>query len=156
MNPYRIATLALLALCFASQAFAGSNEHPNAEQAMKLAYKAQEYVLKNGQKQSVRVFNDPTGPFVRGELYVLYYDFEGNCIANGGMPELSGTNRLHVTDPDGTRQVEEMIRIAKNGGGWVRYKFNNPLTGEVEPKATFVLPVPGQRVFVGCGVYGEP
>lgn len=46
---------------------------------------------------------------------------------------------------DGFERVDE-------GGGWVGYQTVHPVTGVVNEKISYVLPLPGD-LLVGCGVY---
>lgn len=106
-----------------------------------------------GTDQAARDFMAPEGGFIHGSYYLLFYAYDGTCIALGAKPEIAGKNRWDVTDPDGIHQVREMIRTAGSGGGWVHYKYANPTTGKIQNKKTYVAPVPGMDAFVGCGIY---
>jgi hypothetical protein len=37
------------------------------------------YVQKNGKDKALKEFNNKIGPFVRGDLYIYAYDFNGTC-----------------------------------------------------------------------------
>lgn len=106
-----------------------------------------------GPKQAAKDFMDSNGGFRKGSFYLLFYKYDGTCLALGAKPEIAGKNRWNVHDPDGVYQVQEMIKAAKAGGGWVKYKYANPVTGEVQKKKTWVMPAPGMDAFVGCGIY---
>ncbi len=56
------------------------------------------YVQENGKKTALAEFNDPNGAFVRGELYIYAYDFNGTTLAHPVNPEKVGVNRLNETE----------------------------------------------------------
>lgn len=72
---------------------------------------------------------------------------------HGRKRELCGSNEWEATDADGKYQKREMIDVAmRRGSGWVDYRWQNPGTGQIEPKSTYV-----ERwgdYIVGCGIYG--
>ena len=111
------------------------------------------HILKVGPEQAARDFMDPHKPFIKGSYYLLYYRYDGTCLALGAKPEMAGKNRWDVHDPDGVYQIREMVKRAKTGGGYVEYRYANPATGKVQNKRTWVRPVPDMDAFVGCGVY---
>ena len=60
------------------------------------------------------------------------------------------------SDAFGTDRQPEAIRIIEEfGGGWWYYAFANPVTGALQPKASYILPVDwnGTPAFIGSGVY---
>ena len=111
------------------------------------------HILKVGPQQAAKDFMDPRKSFIRGSDYLLFYRYDGTCLALGARPEIAGNNRWDVHDPDGVYQIREMVKRAKAGGGFVEYKYANPATGEVQKKRTWVRAVPDMDAFVGCGVY---
>lgn len=144
----------LLATCAAillmtSLAWGGNNEG----MAKSLVDKGVAHVETVGAGQAATDFMTPEGGFIDGSYYLLFYTYDGTCLALGAKPEIAGKNRIDVHDPDGTYQVREMIKTAKGGGGWVKYKYANPTTGAVQNKKTWVQPVPSMDAFIGCGIY---
>jgi len=61
--------------------------------------------------------------FRRGELYLVVYDTKGNCLADGQLPQMLWKNNYNLRDEYGTPMVQEMLAIAKKGGGWVTYQW---------------------------------
>lgn len=103
---------------------------------------------------AVAEFNNPSGQFKKGDLYVFAQDFNGLMLANGGNPKLTGQNHLELKDPTGKLFVKEMIESAKSkGSGWVNYSWTNPATKKVQPKKTWIQSVEGTDIYVGCGVF---
>ena len=64
------------------------------EEAKALGEKAAAYVKANGKDKAIAEFNNPTGPWVKGDLYVVLQDFNGVVLANGGNTGLVGQNHL--------------------------------------------------------------
>ncbi len=139
----------ILLSALSTSALAGNDEG----KAKDLVDRGIVHVKAFGAEQAAKDFMDPEGGFRINSYYLLFYKYDGTCIALGAKPEIAGLNRWDVQDPDGVYQVREMIKTAQNGGGWVEYKYANPTTGEIQPKKTWVKPVPGMDAFMGCGVY---
>lgn len=139
----------VLLILSATQALAMSNEG----RAKEFVNRGIVHLKAFGLEQATKDFMDPESGFIMGSYYLLFYKYDGTCIALGAKPEIAGLNRWDVQDPDGVYQVREMIKTAQNGGGWVKYQYANPITGEVQPKKTWVKPIPGMEAFIGCGVY---
>ena len=80
--------------------------------------------------------------------YIFVADYEGNNLLGPG----SGKNVYHIEDKNGLKVVQELIKTAKAGGGYVEYVMP-PLEGvEQDPKISFVLPYSEFGWYVGAGV----
>ena len=100
---------------------------------------ARDFVLDQGKDKAIEVFNDPNGEFVRGELYIIAYDFNGTRLAHAYLPEGIGENALNVTDSNGVAHVRNMREVAKRGGGFTYYIWPNPAHSDAEElKLTYV------------------
>jgi signal transduction histidine kinase len=64
---------------------------------------------------------------------------------------LRGKDLATLKDPDGKPVGQEMIDIAKKGGGSLEYKWTNPVSKQVEPKISFLKPAGDD--FCGVGAY---
>jgi hypothetical protein len=69
---------------------------------------ANDFALNHTKEDALKAFNDPNGRFVRRELYIIAYDFNGTRLAHPYMPEAIGENALNVTDPNGVDQIRNM------------------------------------------------
>ena len=83
--------------------------------------------------------------------YIFVGNYDGVMLA--GPPEVIGKNMLGVTDIHGVHIVQEFIRLAQNGGGYLQYvmpKFKNirPMT-----KISYIGSVPEYHWFIGTGRY---
>ncbi len=151
MKLSRFAAVAGFAFLLAQFSFAGD---ATKKDATAMVDKAIAYVKANGTDKAFAAFMDTTGQFIKGELYVFVYDFNGVCLAHGQKPKLVGKNRLDVEDVNGKKYIQEMITIAKEKGtGSVDYMFQNPETKKVEPKTSFFTRIPGKDMLVACGIY---
>lgn len=64
-----------------------------------------------------------------------------------------GKNMIKARDPNGVYIVQELIKKAKAGGGFVQYVM--PTLGGLEskPKLSYAAPIPEWQWYVGAGVY---
>jgi signal transduction histidine kinase len=153
--------LALLGSLVVSIAAANSNTSssyllkPDAkEELVAFVNEAKDFVLAEGKEKALQAFNDPNGSFVRGELYIVAYDFNGTRLAN--INRQSGTiggNGLNITDSNGVATVRNMLDLAKKGEGFTYYIWPNPArSNEEELKLTYVLKV-DEGLWLGAGMY---
>lgn len=115
---------------------------------------AKAFALNDTKEEALKAFNDPNGKFVRGELYIIAYDFNGTRLAHPYMPEAIGENALNVTDPNGVDQVGNMRDLAANyGSGFFYYIWPNPAKANArELKLCYVTKV-NDGWFLASGVY---
>lgn len=125
---------------------------PTRAQVEAFVKEAVDYAKENGKEKALQVFSDRNGEFVRGELYIYAYDNDGKVIAHGGTPDLVGQNLIEMKDPNGVMVIQELRKLAQDGGGWLEFMWNNPLTGKVESKVGYVLPV-DEAWWLGSGFY---
>ena len=124
----------------------------SANEAMTLVDKAIAYYKANGREKAFTEFNNPKGPFVKGELYIFIWDLTGKVLAHGANEKLIGKDVSQLKDVDGKLFVQEGVELAKaKGSGWVDYKWTNPTTKKVEAKSTFVKKV--EDIIFCCGIY---
>ena len=123
------------------------------EEAKGLAEKAAAFWKANGKEKAVAEINNPKGRFTKGELYVTAGEFSGLHLANGGNPKLAGMNLLEQKDPTGKTYVKELIAAAKKGGDWVEFTWTNPATKKVQPKKVWATRVPGEDIYIACGLF---
>lgn len=121
------------------------------DEAKAMVKKAVAYVKENGKEKAFAEFNNPKGQFVEGELYIFVIDFNGKMLAHGSNQSLVGKDMIETKDPDGVYLFKEFIKTAKQGGGWVDYKWPHPATKKVEPKTSYVEAL--DDLILGCGVY---
>jgi len=109
------------------------------------------YVNNNGMEKALEEFNKPTGSFVRGDLYIFAYDFNGTCIAHPINPSLVGQTGL--SDINGVDVVGRELALAKRGGGTMYIVFPNPAhDGKEELKQIYIENV-NDSLYLGSGLY---
>ena len=81
------------------------------------------------------------------DTYIFVTTYDGFSLTYPAK----GRNKLNVTDNNGLKIVQEFIRLAKNGGGYLEY-IMPPLAGEKPaPKISYVAPVHDWQWYVGTG-----
>jgi cytochrome c len=72
------------------------------------------------------------------DLYLTVYGLDGVVLAHGANAKFVGRNMIDLKDIDGKAFVKERVELAKSKGTfWQDYKFTNPETKKVEPKAMY-------------------
>jgi len=124
-----------------------------ADEAMNLSQKAQAHISKVGMDKALADFHSADGGFLDRDLYVFILDRAGIYRAMGANRSKVGTNVRDMPGIDGEQMLEDTWERADKGeNGWVEYNIENPVTGEVRGKASYIIPLSGDMV-LGCGVY---
>ena len=116
---------------------------------------AKSYGIAQGREKALAEFNNINGSFMKGDLYIFAYDYNGTVLAWPYHADQIGTNRLNATDPMGTYHVQAMLNGARNGTAMVEYYSANPATNTTELKISCVTDVDGTWM-LGAGRYMEP
>jgi len=131
--------------CLASDQTTSWNE------VMAFVDEAVSYVNNNDVEKALEEFNNPAGSFVRGDLYIFAYDFNGTCIAHPINPELVGKTGL--LDINGVDIVGRELALAKRGGGTMYIVFPNQAhNGKEELKQLYIESV-NDSLYLGSGLY---
>ena len=120
------------------------------EQAKALLSEAVSFYKANGRDKAFAEINNRRGKFVQGDLYIFVYASNGVIAAHGGDVTQVGTDISKRRDDKGKLFGREIMRVGEAGGS-VDYVWQNPATGKVQPKTSFIIPFDGYRF--GCGVY---
>ncbi|GAB4213273.1 MAG: hypothetical protein Fur007_07150 [Rhodoferax sp.] len=124
-----------------------------ADQARQLVFDALVHIKTVGYDQAVRDFHDKSGPFVYRDLYIFVFDRAGYYRVHGAMPERDNTDLRAIPGLDAEKLVADAWAVCDDEqGGWVSYAITNPTTGEVQAKASYVMPLDEDRL-IGCGCY---
>jgi len=107
-------------------------------------------VKQQGKDATLRAINDLKGPFVKGELYLFAISLNNISLAEG-----SPYNKpLIGKDMSNLKIVLKMTEIAKKqGAGWLEYSWPKPRGATPTPKKSYIMRVPGQDFYIGCGYY---
>jgi methyl-accepting chemotaxis protein len=85
--------------------------------------------------------------------YLFVYDFDGTCLVHGAVGEREGKNFLNVKDTRGYAYIIDLIKAARQGGGYVYYYFTNPRSKQDERKVSSVVPYQPWGWMIGTGTY---
>jgi signal transduction histidine kinase len=144
--------VALTALVLFVPLAARAEEYATTKDAALMVRHAVAFLKKEGKQKAFAEFDNPKGRFTYRDLYIMVYDLNGKCVSHGAKKERIGKDFLEEKDVDGKQFVKERVEIAKrNGKGWQEYKFQNPLTKQVEQKVAYFERV--DDVIVLCGAY---
>jgi len=114
---------------------------------------AAEYAREQGREKALAEFSKPDGQFVTGGTYVYAIDYNGIVLAHPIFPELVGVNRTENQDPNGVYYMQELLRVARDDGGFTYYLYPNPShEGKTELKLSYVSPV-DETYWIAAGIY---
>lgn len=141
----------LVALLLAGQFnFALADDNP--ADAIAMVDKGLAYMQKNGKDALVQEINNKNPEFINGSIYLYVRGLDGVVIAHPINPKLIGKNMLDLPDADGKYYRKEIIALAKSKGkGWVDYRYNNPVSKQIENKTTYIFRI--NDVILEAGIY---
>ena len=143
--------IALVFLTVTTNSCLASDQTASWNEVMAFVDEAANFVNNNGLEKALEEFNNPTGSFVREDLYIFAYDFNGTCIAHPFNPELVGQTGL--LDINGVDVVGRELALAKRGGGTMYIVFPNPAhDGNEELKQLYIESV-NDSLYLGSGLY---
>lgn len=92
-----------------------------------------------------------TKDFMQGELYVFLVDYTGTIYAHGQDVDMLWSNLYNLKDRFGSFFIQEVIKKAQKGGGWMNYEWKNAT------KTCFIKPVvkDGKSFAVATGYYSH-
>ena len=136
--------IAAVVILFVVVGLAHAQNRSPAEEAKAMLDKAVAFYKANGPEKALATFNDPKGPFVKGDLYIFAVDLNGKILAHGVKAGLIGKSSKEIRDADEKNFIEEMVAVAKSkGAGTVNYKWENPGSLVVEKKSSYIEKVDG-------------
>jgi diguanylate cyclase (GGDEF)-like protein len=80
--------------------------------------------------------------------YIFAADFSGNTI----MGPAKGENVFDIEDKNGMKVVQELIKAAQSGGGYVQYVMPDITGVKQEPKMSYVMAFDVYDWYIGAGV----
>ena len=147
LSSYRNYLLPLVACGLMSMAHAADLVTKPEAEAM--VHKALKYLKANGKDKTYAEIDKKDGQFVDRDLYLVIYGTDGVVRAHGANARMIGKNLMEIKDVDGKAFVKERVEMAKKKQPfWQDYKFNNPVSGKIEPKAMYCMP---EEDMVLCG-----
>ena len=127
---------------------AGFDEETRKKAVIDLVNKGISYLQSTTTDQAFDAFTH-SPDFRKGELYLFVYDTKGNVYAHGGDSDLVWQNVWNLRDKYNTLFVQEIIKKAVAGGGWILYFWEN------STKVSYVKSVikDGVTYVLGCGYF---
>lgn len=127
-------TLALVLSGLAHAAEGGATE----ADATAMVKKGVAFIKANGKDKGYAEISNKAGQFKYQDLYLVVYGLDGTVFAHGANEKMVGKNLIDLKDIDGKAFVKERVEMAKaKPSFWQDYKFTNPETKKVEPKAMY-------------------
>lgn len=124
-----------------------------ADQARQLVFDALMHLRGVGLEQASHDFHDRQGAFIDRDLYVFIFDRAGRYHLHGLMPDRDHADLRDIPGLDAQTLIDDAWRVCDDEqGGWVSYTITNPVSGEVQAKASYVMPLDADRL-IGCGCY---
>lgn len=82
-----------------------------------------------------------------------FYAYRGTiCVAHAANAKLIGKDLKGLQDHDGNYIIQELLKIAKNGGGLLRFPWELKDKG-IQDKIGTALFIPGTDIWIGTGIY---
>lgn len=113
---------------------------------------AADYIKKNGMDKAIEEFNKKEGAFTKGDSYIFVLNYNGILLADPNNPDLVNKNEYKLHNADGEPLVQDHIALAKKGGGWIQYRWKEPITHAIGCKKSYIMPI-GNDVLIGSGYY---
>lgn len=85
--------------------------------------------------------------------YFFVYDTHGRNLMHPRQPELVGRDLWNLRDAFGAPTIQNLLAVAGQGGGLVRYNWVKPSTNKSAPKLGYVVPIKDWGWMMGTGLY---
>lgn len=129
-----------------------ADEFGTAKEAESMVKAAVTHIKGVGKDQAYADFTGKKPPFFDRDLYVVVYGLDGKIFAHGQNNRMVGKEMIDLKDPDGKLFVKERTELARSRGTfWQDYKFTDPVTKKVLPKAMYCERV--EETVVCSGIY---
>ena len=87
------------------------------------------------------------------EGFFFVYEYDGTNLVSPRQTDLINNNWIDLQDGQGTRVVEELIKTARQGAGYVEHLWPKPSTGEEALMVSYVTGFQSWRWAFGTGVF---
>ncbi len=126
-----------------------ATESVTAKEAEAMVKKGVAYIKSSGMDKTVAEVANKQGQFRDRDLYLTIWKLDGTVMVNGANEKMAGRNLIDLKDIDGKPFIRERMELARTKGSfWQDYKFTNPVSRKVEPKAMYCE---REDDFVVCG-----
>jgi signal transduction histidine kinase len=117
---------------------------------------ATDFARQQGKTAALAAFNNQSGPFVQGNVYIYALDYHGIILALPYQQDQIGKDFSNVSDVAGQKFTQTEINLVRNGGGFLTYLYANPAHNfTVEPKVSYVRSI-DDTYWIGAGIYPGP
>ncbi|MDO9192182.1 MAG: cache domain-containing protein, partial [Undibacterium sp.] len=124
----------------------------SAEEAVAMVARAMAHRKRSASTANfLRDITNPSQGFYDRDMYIFVLDRKGTYLAFGGNPTKCGTRVQDIAGINGAGLLADIFAQAEYEPGWVEYDINNPLTGQVQSKMSYVCML--DDLAIGCGVY---
>ncbi len=125
----------------------------SADEARQMVFDAMVEIGRVGLHEAINLFHNKSSRFNWKDLYIFILDRQGAYVACGADAGRVGVRLEDLLGDVGAKLTHDAWDVCeRDGGGWVTYSISNPLTGEVQTKLSYIVPVDQDRV-IGCGCY---
>jgi len=112
--------------------------HATDKEAIAMVKKGVAFLKSGAKEKGYAEISNKGGQFVDRDLYLVVYGLDGTVHAHGANEKMIGKNLIELKDVDGKPFVKERVELAKSKSTfWQDYKFTNPVTKKIEPKAMY-------------------
>ncbi len=133
-----LSTLALALGLAAGPAALAKEGNATKDEAVAMVKKGITFIKANGKDKGYAEVSSKTSQFKKDDLYLVVYGLDGTVHAHGANEKMIGKNLIDLKDIDGKPFVRERVEMAKTKASfWQDYKFTNPETKKIEPKAMY-------------------
>jgi len=152
-QPRNVAAIGSLFLLISLAHGVLADSRATAAEAQALVARAIEYYDTQGKEAAFAAFDQGTEGFTNHDLYIFVYGPRRTIVAHGADTALIGTPADSLIDMDGVPFGAMFMDDSTADGVWIKYKWRDPVSGEILPKTSWVVLHDGY-VF-GAGSYGE-
>ncbi|SCX46180.1 cache domain-containing protein [Nitrosospira sp. Nsp1] len=87
--------------------------------------------------------------------YFFLFDLKGTMLMHPRLKESVGKNMWNLADPNGKMIIQDLIHIARAGGGFYDYVWPKPSanSNDPKPKRSYAIELPAWGWMLGTGVY---
>lgn len=85
--------------------------------------------------------------------YFFVYDYKGKNISHPRQPYRIGKNWWNLQDREGNFVTQDLINQAKAGGGFTRFVWEKPSTGQYVGKIAYAIGLQKWQWMIGTGLY---
>jgi len=85
--------------------------------------------------------------------YFFVFDYDGNNLVAPRQTNLIGQNWSGLDDVDNVPITDEIIRLARSGGGYHEFQWPKPTTRETAPMVVYVNGLQDWRWAIGTGIF---